>query len=142
MPTDLNTTVTISAPSGTLVMDTAPFELVAVGASGRTWRRRTVEGRYQHGHVLVGAVLAAESLTIHVRLRGATWVEVQNRYTELVEALSQFTYTVTVDMEGVVRTYTCEPGDIRLVSGDTLSKFHVMASMQEYLLTIPYEVNP
>lgn len=135
---DLDAQVTIHSPGADVVIDSPGFELVAVGAGGRTWRRTTVEGRYQHGRALLGAVLATESLTLLVRVRGVDWIAAQNRYTELAAAVSRYSYPVTVVIEGRTDTYTCEPGDIRMVSGDTLSKFHAMASMQEYQVTIPY----
>ena len=121
-----------------MILDAAPFDLVAFGAGGRTWRRETVEGRYQHGRALVGAVLATQSLSVHVRITAPTWAAVTAYYEILAGAVSQFSYTVTAVVEGETTVYTCEPGDISMVSGDTLSKFHAMVGMQEYLLTIPY----
>lgn len=138
MADELDVTITIATTGDDVVLDGAPFALVAFGAGGRTWRRQTVEGRYQHGRALVGAVLATQSLSIHVRVVGATWAEVAGHYATLAAAVSQFSYQVTAIVEGETTVYDCEPGDIAMVSGDTLSKFHAMAGMQEYLLTIPY----
>lgn len=142
MADELDAVITIATPGGDVVLDAAPFDLVAFGAGGRTWRREVVEGRYQHGRALVGAVLATQSLSIHVRIVAATWAEVAAHYEELADAVSQFSYQVTAVVEGETTVYDCEPGDIAMVSGDTLSKFHAMAGMQEYLLTIPYAPNP
>lgn len=135
---DLDAQATISLPAGTLDLDTpGAFELVEIGMSGRTWRRTTVDGPFMHGRVLVGAVMDTATLTIIVRTRGATWVAAMNRAQELFDALAQHTYTVTTVIAGRTDVHVCEPADIRLVSGDTISKFHAMAQMQEYLVTIP-----
>jgi hypothetical protein len=134
---DLDARVTIARTGGALVLDEAPFELIGVGFNGRTWRRTTVEGKYQHGRALVGAVLDTRVLTVQVRCAGATWVAVQNRLQELMTAVSPMAYQVTVEIEGHVETVTCEPADVTPASGDVIDKFRAMARMQEYTLTMP-----
>lgn len=134
---DLDARVTIARTGGDLVIDAAPFELIAVGVGGRTWRRTTVEGKYQHGRALVGAVLDTQTLTIQVRCTGASWVAAMNRLQELTAAVSVFAVEVTVEIEGRTDTYVCEPADITPASGDVIDKFRAMANMQEYTLTMP-----
>lgn len=134
---DLDARVTIARTGGALVLDEAPFELIGVGFNGRTWRRTTVEGKYQHGRALVGAVLDTRVLTVQVRCTGETWVAVQNRLQELMTAVSPMAYQVTVEIEGHVETVTCEPADVTPASGDVIDKFRAMARMQEYTLTMP-----
>lgn len=137
---DLDIQVTVSRPGTDLDLNQdGSFEVIAVGVGGRTWQRRTVDGPYMHGRRLLGAVLASQTLVVLVRVRGATWVAAQNRYQEMAEAFSQQAYTVTQVLEGRTDTYTCEPADIALTSGATLSKHHVMAQMQEYQVTIPID---
>lgn len=139
---DLDVQISILHPGGEVVIDEAPYELVGFGPGGRSWRRTFVEGRYQHGRALVGAVLDTRTLVVHVRVRGASWAAVTEAYETLAAAVSQFTYYVTATVEGETTIYDCEPGDIAMVSGDTLSKFHAMAGMQEYVLTIPCKPVP
>lgn len=134
---DLDARVTIARIGADLVIDDAPFELIGVGFSGRTWRRTTVEGKYQHGRALVGAVLDARVLTAQVRCTGATWVAVQNRVQELMAATAPMAYQVTVEIEGHVETVTCESADVVPASGDVIDKHRAMESMQEYTLTMP-----
>ena len=135
----LNAQVTIGTDPDTIVLDTAPYDLVAVGVGGRTWRRRTVEGPYMHGRRLLSAALNTEVLTIVVRISGATWPDAATNTEALFSALSQHTYPVTVTVEGETETYQCEPADIANVAGDTISKFHAMQSMQEYQVQIPID---
>jgi len=134
----LDAQVTISRAGADLALDTpGQFELMAVGVGGRTWRRTTIEGPFMHGRVLLGAVLESETLTIIERVRGTTWVAAMNHAQDLFDALAQHSYTATVTIEGRTDVYQCEPADIRNVAGDTVSKFHAMAQMQEYQITIP-----
>jgi len=134
---ELNAQVTISGSPTLTLEDPGDFELVAVGVGGRQWRRVTVEGRYQHGRALLGAVLASQTLTIQVRCLGASWSAVNNRRQELFTALAQDSYTVTTVIDGVTDVFTAEPADISPASGDTLDRLRAMANMQEYVLTIP-----
>lgn len=53
MELDCSVTV-IGSPD--VVIDLPPLELVDVQPGPRSWRRHTVEGRYQHGRAMVGAV--------------------------------------------------------------------------------------
>lgn len=138
MSTDLDAQVTLSTPTGTLQLDQpGAYTLVKVGVTPRKWRRHTVEGRYQHGRALLGAVLEQATLTVQIRCEGTTWIAASNRLTTLVEAVSQFTYTATVNLAGQIDTYTCEPADMALASGETLEELAVMAAQQDYVLTIP-----
>lgn len=136
---DLTAQVTLAGPPSLTLEHPGQYELVGVGIGGRQWRRSTVEGRYQHGRVLLGAVLDMRVLTVHVRCLGATWSAVTNRANDLFEATQHMAGTVTVTMNGVTTTYTCEAADIAPASGDTVDKFRVMANMEEYVLTIPVQ---
>lgn len=131
---DLDSSVTIHGDDD-LLIDTGDYELIGVGVSGRTWRRTTVEGRYQPGRALVGAVVDTATIVLVVRCKGSTWVETTNRYQALVDATSPFTYQVTVVIDGQSLTYTCEPADIN--TGDTIDKYRAHAHMLEATLTIP-----
>lgn len=138
MSADLDTSVTFSLATGSLVLDEAGgYTLVSVGTPNRTWARRTVEGRYQHGRRLVSAVLQTPNVVVQVRVSGSSWVQAASRWNALLAAVSQRSYTTTVVIEGVTSVYTCEPADTALASGQDLDPFALMANQQEYALTIP-----
>ncbi|MCR6649700.1 MAG: hypothetical protein NVV70_16775 [Cellulomonas sp.] len=126
--------VTISRPGTDLDLeDPGKFELVSIAMAGRSWRRYTVEGRYQHGRAFIGAVLDTATLVVVVRVLGASWSAVNTRRVALFDALAQPAYEVAVAVEGVTETWTAEPADIT----GGLDKFQAMASRQEYTLQIP-----
>lgn len=113
------------------------YEIIAFGPGGRSWRRDTVAGRYQHGRALLNAVLETGTAVLQVRVHGATWTQVVNRAQVLVDAFSQLAYTLSVTIDGASSTMTCEAADISLMGGETFQKHHAMAQMQEFQLIIP-----
>lgn len=129
--------VTLGTGPGALILeDPGRFELIGVGVGALTWRRSTVEGRYQHGRKLTGAVLDTRTLTVQVRCLGDSWVAVQNRFNDIIAAVSD-PFTATVVVDGRTEHWACEPADITPLAGDVVDKFRAMAHMQEYALTIP-----
>lgn len=113
------------------------YEVVSVGPGGRSWRRHTVEGRYQHGRALIGSVMDTTTAVLVVRVYGATWAQVNTRTTAMIKAFSNRTYPLKVTINGVTHEWVCEPADIALVGGDSWQKFHTMAGMQEYQIMVP-----
>lgn len=137
MPSELTADVVLTNPSGSLTIGGTPRELIAVGVSGRSWRRRIVEGAYQHGRTLVGAVLATPTLTVIVRCTGATWADVATQRRLVEAATSHLAYTAAVTLAGATDTYDCEPADITYLDGPTLDGWHVRACVQDLTLQIP-----
>lgn len=118
------------------------YEVVSVGPGGRSWRRHTVEGRYQHGRRLIGAVLETGTAVLVVRVYGSSWSQVSSRATTLINAFSAQSYTLQVTINGVTTQWECEPADVSLVGGDSWQKFHAMSNMQEYQILIPRHPKP
>lgn len=138
----LAVTGSVSRPTGALQLNSGGYEIVTAGPGGRSWRRTTVEGKYQHGRALVGAVLNHGSLPLVVRVHGDSWSQVSNRAQTLIAAFSQYSYTLTITINGVTSTWRCEPADITIAGGDQWQKFHAMANQQEYQLVIPRDPIP
>jgi len=133
----IDASVVLSHPSTPLTIGDGPSELIAVGVTGTEWRRYTVEGRYQHGRALIGAVMGTPTLTVVVRLTGSTWAAVQTRLNTLKAITSQTAYTATVTIANQVDTYQCEPADVDLPT--TLNRWAVAANVQDVTLTIPIQ---
>lgn len=136
---DLDASLTFTAGGVDLPVDeSAGLVLVRVGITPRRWRRHTVEGRYQHGRALLGAVLEQATLTARVRATGDTWPAAAASWNTLVEVVSQHAYTATVVVESAATTLACEPADIALASGDDMwEELELMSAMQTFVLTIP-----
>jgi hypothetical protein len=136
---DLTITATVSRTSGgpLSLEDPGVYEIIAFGPGGRSWRRTTVESRFQHGRALLGAVLDTSTAILQVRVKGTSFTQVANRAQTLVDAFSQLTYTLTVTVDGASFSFACEAAEIAPLGGDLLQKYHAMARMQEYQLVIP-----
>lgn len=118
--------------------DHVAFELVEWSeALPGEWERSTVKGAYQDGRVLVNATRGVSQIVGAVRVLGATWSQQQANLAALFAALGQFTFDITQELDGVTRTYACEPADITIAG--TLDPFAVARSRQVYALSIPCE---
>ncbi|MCR6703157.1 MAG: hypothetical protein NVV66_00110 [Cellulomonas sp.] len=133
---DLAATVVLAAGGAELELGDAPYVVESLAVPGRTWRRSTVEGRYQHGRAVLGVVLDTATISLDVRVEAATWTAQQDAYESLLSLVSRRVFTLTTNIEGHVEIWTCEPADVALANGD-LEKHLVMAGMQTYRLTIP-----
>lgn len=111
--------------------------IISFSEGGVTWRRTTVAGKYQRGRRLTQAQQDTVTDVLLVRVYGASWVEVNNRVKVLRDAFSQFTYRLTVTINGVVRTAECEPADMDVVGEDSRRKGLTFANMRELQLSIP-----
>lgn len=112
-------------------------EVVSLTEGGVTWRRTTVSGKYQPGRALLQAVRDTATDVLVLRVYGTTGTQLANRVTEVVTAFAQFSYTVTLVIDGVTRIIDCEPADIQVVGDDTRRKGLRFALMRELQISIP-----
>lgn len=113
------------------------YSIVSFSEGGVTWRRTAVAGKYQRGHRLIQAQQDTATDVLLVRVYGDSWIEVNNRVKVLRDAFSQFTYQLTVTINGLVRTAECEPADMDVVGEDTRRKGLTFANMREIQFSIP-----
>lgn len=125
-----------------LLNDDGVYKIVSAGPGGKSWRRITAEGRYQHGRALIGAVLEQTTAPLVIRVYGDTWSHVSNRAQVLIDAFSQRSYLLTIEIDGVESQWRCEPATINIVGGDNWQKFHAMAGLQEYQISVPRDPVP
>lgn len=133
----MTASVQLSHPSAPVTIGSTPWELVALTLPAWTWRRRVVEGGYQHGRALIGAVLETGKLAVTARLSGATWTQVDARLNALTAATSQRAYTATVTIGGVDRVFECEPAD---VYAEDVDRSLTAVPLQSVTLEVPVAV--
>lgn len=138
MADDLTISATISRTSGgNLVIDSdGIYRVVSFGPGARSWRRDRATSPSVAGGQLVNAVLDVQVRPLVVRVYGATAAELNTRTGALVDALSQFSYTLTVTIDGTTWAYACEPADGGPVNGE-LDKFELLSRQQTYAFQIP-----
>lgn len=120
-----------------LGLTTGGYDIVSLTSGGVTWRRTVVQGKYQRGRALVQAQQDTVTDVLVVRVSGTSQSQVENRVGVLRQAFSQFSYWVTTDIDGVMRTIDCEPADITIVGDDTRQKTLTYHLMREVSLSIP-----
>ena len=120
-----------------LDLSTGGYDVVSLTSGGVTWRRTVVQGKYQRGRALVQAQQDTVTDVLVVRVSGTSQTQVENRVAVLRQAFSQFTYTLTTEIDGVVRTIDCEPADMAIVGDDTRQKTLTYHLMREVSLSIP-----
>ena len=89
-----------------------------------------------HGREVTSAALEQSSLALEVAVQGTTSSDLRTKRVALTTALSQFTYTVTVTVDGVAQTWACDPANWS-VSGGTVPHAHQDQFVQVMTLTIP-----
>lgn len=113
------------------------YSIVSFSEGGVTWRRTTVAGKYQRGRRLIQAQQDSVTDVLLIRVYGGSWIEVNNRVKVLRDAFSQFTYRLTVTINGLERTSECEPADMDVVGEDSRRKGLLFENMREIQFSIP-----
>lgn len=125
-----------------LVIDTDGFDTYYVDAAGlgrvgRTWRETTATSSpFVHGVLVTGSVLDDAVLPLVVRVQAASSSALDTAVTALEDALAQFSYPVTVVVDGVTKVWTARPATIQ--STDALIDFaRVTNHFEDLSISIP-----
>lgn len=124
-----------------LVIDddtTATYVLLkdGLGRPGITWRLGAMpDSADVHGTEYVSAVKEQTSLPLRVMVQAASSAALDVAVTALEDALSQFTYPVTVDVDGVARVWSGAPAAWSTESG--VQHAYVAGFFDVLLVTIP-----
>lgn len=136
-------TLTVSRASTPLSLEVAGvYGVVAFGEGDVTWRRTIVQGKYQRGRALLQAQQDTATDVLVLRVYGTSWVQVNNRVKTVRDAFSQFEYTTTLTVDGLVRIADCEPADITVTGDDSRRKSLMLGDaklghMRELQISIP-----
>ena len=131
--------VVISRTPSNLTIDTTPLSDFWLPENGlarppRGWRRRYADDGLYHGSLLTQATLEQTTLPMRVNVHAASTAALEALQEELEDAVSQFTYTTTVTIDGVAKIWNSDPAD--LAWGDVDSG-EVKAFLVQAALTIP-----
>ena len=125
-----------------LVIDTDGFgtyyvDAAGLGRVGRTWRETTAAASpFVDGVLVTDSVLDDAALALVVRVQAADTAALDTAVTALEAALSQFTYPVTVVMDGVTKVWTARPATIQTT--DALIDFErVTNHIEDLSILIP-----
>jgi hypothetical protein len=112
------------------------------GWGGRTWRRQVVQSPFTDGRTVVGRVMDIVTREFTFRLRAATASALDQKVGYVIDAFSQFAYTLTPTVNGVTYAWRCETADLAVGSQGKLDEFQEMALMREITATVPCNPRP
>ena len=118
--------------------DKTTYGVMAAGPGAKSWRRQTAESPFMHGRALVGAVLDTEVAPLRIRVKGSTDSVLNTNLNALLRAFEQFTYDLTLTIEGVTYTWRCEPADYTIGDrGGEINTFVRLANQEWVSFEIP-----
>ena len=114
MATELAVTATVTTSSGSLDLDDGvSYRLgrqVEVGSV--TWRKEVVTSPFVAGRTPVHEVKDAAEASITIHVLGSNHAELRSNLSSLLDAFTnQYSYELTITVEGETRTWTCERAD-------------------------------
>lgn len=114
----MSTTLTISRTLlslSNLVLPTGVIDFMPVEHGGRHWDRTYAQSPWVHGRTLTGARMQPSSIAVEFFI-DTTYSSSQATHATaldaLIDALSQFTYTITQVVGNQTDQWTCEPAEI------------------------------
>lgn len=130
----------ISAPN-IVISDAldATYELVreGLGRPAITWRKTAApDSADVHGTEYVAAVKEQTTLPLKVMIQAASSAALNTALNALEAALSQFSYTATVTVDGVTKVWSCGPAAYGSESG-LIEHAKVLAHYDLWTITIP-----
>lgn len=138
---NVDATVKLRNSAGTLLQDLSAggYGVGPVGEPEFTWRRDRITSPYVDGWSLISAAKDGGILEFTVRVEGADWAEVTDRWVALRDWLDVWSYKVEVYADGVSTTYIAEPAD---VTPEPLTGPTVRNKARQFTVSVPVQPNP
>lgn len=94
--------------------DTYELERGALEEIAVSWRKQTVDNTWVEGTFVINAVKENVVLPLNVWVSAETQIALRDAVTALTDALSQLSFTLAIDIDGAVTTWTCQVADYRV----------------------------
>ena len=103
-----------------LAITSDPFALAAEGVDFGPvqYRRQVATSQFVHGGIPTSMVKDLTELGMTVRVKGSTQAVLQTNIDTLIDAVSQWTYTITFSYSSTVYTWTCWAADYAVGATD------------------------
>jgi len=111
-------------------------QVVEYGLGALSWRRQVASSPFLPD-VLTAAVKETRRQNLVVRVTGPTAISLNTRVQALLRAVEQFSYFMTVTLNGVQIQYLADPADYVVGSSEALDKHGLMIHQQTVQLLIP-----
>lgn len=113
------------------------YEVVSIGPGGRVMRLQHATSAASDGAVLTQATAGLESARLTIRVWGEDPGEVLERLVTLERALNQWSYAITVSIDGTSETWRCHPANYARGLSGTYSAAALAGCWQELTAEIP-----
>jgi hypothetical protein len=104
--------------------------------------RQKVSSPYVNGDFLTNRKKAQVEMPLGIRVTGTSKIDCWNKVGTLLRAFEQFSYELSLTIDGTTFTYTCEAADYSVGDGGMFQTFHMKAYKQEVRLLIPRRPTP
>lgn len=104
-----------------------------------TNRTSYVQSPYVIGQTLVHAVKDMQTSTLQVRVKGSSQSDMYTKMTTLCTAFEQFSYNLTIIINGVSFTYACDVANYTVGDGGNLDDLWLRSDTQMLAFEIPHK---
>jgi len=112
-------------------------DVVGFGPGDLTWRLNEQKSPFIAGGMLVSAVKDTKTVNLSVRTWGSTIPDLLNRISVLCRAFEQFSYSLTVTINGSSLAYLCQPANYSSGNNGELEKHELGQKTQLTNFSIP-----
>jgi len=146
MANDLPVSYTITRSElslSTLQLNTTPgnnYRVItdSMGTGDISHRRLTADSPWVPGETLVASVKEQVSMPLGIRVTAASNAALKADMTTVVNAFSQFSYTITVTLDSQTwGVYSCQPADFSIGDSGNYQNLQMITYRQEIYLQIP-----
>lgn len=113
------------------------YEIMGLGPGEAVMERETVKSIWVHGETLVSARKGMQTVPMGIRVKGTSQAVLDSQINEVLLTFEQFSYTMSVSIDGVSRSWQCWPADYSVGETGLWQPFHFMSLQQEITLSIP-----
>lgn len=115
MPAIIATATRATVPGGPLadlsLYNPGVYEVAGLGPGVLVWDKQTVRSRWVHGDFLVSATKRSSHAPLRIRVLGSSAPELDTRTRSLLDVFDQWSYDLTLTVDGVVHKWRCQPAD-------------------------------
>lgn len=135
----------LTVPGGPLsalaLEDVGNYRIVSAGPGATSWRLQYVESPDVDGAFLVAAAKAITVAPLVIRAYGTSRTDLNNNVDALLRAFEQFSYQLTLTIDGQAQTWDCMPANVAASGTGEWDKERMFALSQNYQLQIPRQPN-
>lgn len=129
-------------PLAALALENAgSYRIVSVGPGGTSWRREFVDSPDVDGAFLVAAAKGLTTAPLVIRVYSTSRTDQNNKVDALLRAFEQFSYQLTITIDGQAQTWDCMPADVAAMRSGEWDPIRIRARQQDYAFQIPRQPN-